>query len=679
MAIVRMKKLTLAVDDSIRDELLNELQATDSVHIDALDYQDSEEAKAKDAWAADLKAVQADTLGLEEIRREIAGALTKIKELYNISAPEFEITSQETLDMLRSKYDFEETAKKLKALDRETRESEAAIAGLEQERNIISQWVGVVDNFDPIQGKSEFLRGVVGQITEAAFEDFRYSLAEATDLADVLIAWTADREVFCYVLASIDVWDAVNTVLREKPFNVLNITRRSGETAQILKDLDAEIEHHTQRYHHALQGWKAYSEKIKDLSLIHDILEIELQKKKAGALAVATDSVSFFRGWVPEEALPKVEAILSMYKNIDVSISDPSEDEYDKVPVSLKNNGLTQPFAVLTTMYGTPMYGETVDPTPHLSLFYFVYYGMCMGDALYGAVLLLFSLVMVFCNNANKNAANFYALLAWSGFSAVIAGILFGAYAGDLFTKYMPVPFLENLSFKFNDGSAFFDKPLFVLFVSLLLGAAQLWYGYFIKFIISLKKNGLTALCSELPWLVLLAGFFGWAVFVWIAGMAGMQLVSENTTQIFFLLMKIGAVLIIINAVRIGFQKNFVSGIIGPLAGLWDLYGLSGYLSNLLSYARLLALGLSSGIISNVFNQLGFGMIDSLSAINPVLSVFGIALLIFLHTFNLILGGFGAFVHALRLQFVEFFGQFMEGGGKDYTPLARRGSHYTVK
>ena len=76
MAIIRMKKLTLAVDDSIRDELLNELQATDSVHIDILDYQDAEEAKAKDAWAADLKAVQADTMGLEEIRREIAGLYT---------------------------------------------------------------------------------------------------------------------------------------------------------------------------------------------------------------------------------------------------------------------------------------------------------------------------------------------------------------------------------------------------------------------------------------------------------------------------------------------------------------------------------------------------------------------------------------------------------------------------
>ena len=679
MAIVRMKKLTLAVDDSIRDELLNELQATDSVHIDILDYQDAEEAKAKDAWAADLKAVQADTMGLEEIRREIAGALTRIKELYNISAPEFEITSQETLDKLQSKYNFEEMAKKLKALDRETRESEVAIAALEQERDTVAQWAGVVDNFDPIQGKSEFLRGAIGQISEAAFEDFRYSLAEETDLVDVLVAWTADREVFCYVLASIDAWDSVSTVLREKPFNVLNVTRRSGETSQILKDLNAEIEHNVQRYNNALQTWKSYSEKIKELALIHDILEIELQKKKAGGLALSTDSVSFFRGWVPEEALPKVEAILSMYKNIDVSISDPSEDEYDKVPVSLKNNGLTRPFAVLTTMYGTPMYGETVDPTPHLSLFYFVYYGMCMGDALYGAVLLLFSLIMMFRNNANKNAANFYALLAWSGFSAIIAGVLFGSYAGDLFTKYIPVPFLENLSFKFNDGSAFFDKPLFVLFISLLIGAVQLWYGYFIRFVISLKRNGFTALFSELPWLILLAGFFGWAVFVWIAGMAGLNLVSESTAQIFFLLMKIGAILIIVNAIRVGFQKNFVSGIIGPLAGLWDLYGLSSYLSNLLSYARLLALGLSSGIISNVFNQLGFGMIDSLSAINPILSIFGIALLIFLHTFNLVLGGFGAFVHALRLQFVEFFGQFMEGGGKDYNPLARRGSHYTVK
>ncbi|MGL5720834.1 MAG: V-type ATP synthase subunit I, partial [Brevinema sp.] len=396
-------------------------------------------------------------------------------------------------------------------------------------------------------------------------------------------------------------------------------------------------------------------------------------------MGLASESVTFFRAWVPEEALPKVSAQLSKHKTLDVLVEDPTEDEYETVPVSLKNNGLTRPFSALTTMYGTPMYGATVDPTPHLTPFYFVYYGFCFGDFIYGSILAAFSLYMMFKNRANKAGANFYALLAWSGFSGMIAGVLFGSYAGDLLTTYFPVPALTSLRLSYADGGAFFDKPLIVLFVSLALGAIQLWYGYLIKFLVALKKDAKEAICCNLPWLILLSGFFLWAILSWIAEMAGLKLINDATLANFFLTMKIGAGLIILNAMRLGFQKGPVQGILGSLGGLWELYGISGYLSNLLSYARLLALGLSSGIIANVFNQLALGMAKSLSEITPILAVFGLILLVFLHLFNLVLGGFGAFVHALRLQFVEFFGQFMEGGGKEYAPLKREGTHYMVK
>ncbi|MGL5255194.1 MAG: V-type ATP synthase subunit I [Brevinema sp.] len=681
MAIAKMKKLTIAVSTDIKDALIDELQASGAVHIDALDALPSEDAPARDEWAKDLNPVLSNISSNEEIRRELALAISRMKELSNVKVPSFEVTSSETIDRLLKKHDPLQLSNHFRALDRETRDSEALVAVLKNEHAVINRWASVVDDFDPIQQKSATLRGVVGQISESALEDFKLALAQATPLSDVLVVYTQDKEAFCYVIASIDVWDSVNLILKEKPFNVLQLTRRSGNTVGILNTLEDEIEVAVDRHNKALAQWADYADKIDSITLIHDAIEMDLQKQKAHAMALASDSVTFFRAWVPEEALPKVSAQLSKYKTIDVLVEDPSEDEYETVPVSLKNNGLTRPFSALTTMYGTPMYGATVDPTPHLTPFYFVYYGFCFGDFVYGSILAAFSLYMMFKNRANKAGANFYALLAWSGFSGMIAGVLFGSYAGDLFTNpnYFHIPILDTLRISYSDGSAFFDKPLIVLFISLALGAVQLWYGYFIKFLMSLKKDLKEALFCNLPWMILLSGFFLWAILSWIASMAGLNLISDKTLAKFFLTMKIGAVLIILNAMRLGFQKGPIQGILGSLGGLWELYSISSYLSNLLSYARLLALGLSSGIIANVFNQLALGMAKSLADITPILSVFGLALLIFLHLFNLVLGGFGAFVHALRLQFVEFFGQFMEGGGKEYSPLKREGSHYMVK
>ncbi len=677
MAISKMKKLTLAVVNGYRDQLLKDLQSLSAVHIDTLSQEEAQES----SWYDGLDSVVVDASLLEDQRKEIANAISKVTELFDVVAPSFEVTTSEVLQDISKKYDIASLSHDLSKLDTQTKESKMTVLNATAELDLVKRWANSIDSMDPIHGTSAAIRGVVGHISESTYSNMVASLNDKTDLVEVISCWVQDKEVYCYVVSDISVWEDVNAVLREYAFNTVQITRRTGAMVDIISALESEIQQAQTQYDSSVKEWEYYSSKIKDLAILHDSLEMQIQQQRANSFAMSTEQVSFFKVWVPEDSMPKVEAVLSIYaKSLDVTVEDPTEEEYGSVPVLLKNNALTRPFSALTTMYGTPMYGATVDPTPHLSLFYFMFFGICLGDAIYGGVLALFSVYMMFKNRVNQSMSNFFALLAWSGFSAVIAGVIFGGYAGDLFTNYIPVKALTDLRFSFGDGASFFDKPLFVLFVSLLLGAIHLWYGFFIKFCISCKNNGIVGACfQELPWLILLSGFFGWAVFAWIGGLASLTLVDEGTINIFFLLMQVGAGLIILNNIRMGFQKSVVSGIVGPLAGAWELYGISGYLSNLLSYARLLALGLSSGIMAEVFNELGFGLANTLGEINPVLSIFGLVLLVFLHVFNLILGGFGAFVHALRLQFVEFFGQFIEGGGKDFSPLACKGTHYTVK
>ncbi len=681
MAISKMKKLTLAVVDSVRDQLLKELQALGAVHVDSLQVESSgEEETNVESWVEGLDTISTDVSILEDQRKELASAINRVKEMFSVKVPEFEVTSSDVIQKTVAKYDMIQLAEQLSTLDKQTRENDTIINTLGLELHQVQAWRVGVDDMDPIHGTSSVLKGVVGHISESSFDAFCSAVRESTDLVDVISCWIKDKEVYCYVVAAPNVWEEVNNVLKASSFNTLQITRRTGLLEDIIAMLKSEISSAQQKYDMAVTEWEHFSAKLNDLALLHDMLEMQVQQIKASSLALATEKVNFFRVWVPEDYMPKVEAILSIHnKLIDITVEDPSEEEYSEVPVLLKNNALTKPFSALTSMYGTPMYGKTVDPTPHFSLFYFVFYGLCLGDAIYGIVLMLFSSYMMFKNRANQGMSNFMALLVLCGLSSLIGGVIFGSYAGDLFSKYIPIPALVNLKFTFSDGLGFFDKPLFVLFFSVLLGAIQLWYGYLIKFIVALRNNIKDALFNVLPWLILLGGFFAWGSLVWIAGIAGLTIVSDSTVNHFFLAMKIGAGLVILNNVRIGFQKSILAGIFSPLAGAWELYGISGYLSNLLSYSRLLALGLSSGVMANVFNTLAFGMIESLSGITPILGILGIFMLVFLHVFNFALGAFGAFVHALRLQFVEFFGQFIEGGGKDFSPLICKGTHYTVK
>jgi len=212
--------------------------------------------------------------------------------------------------------------------------------------------------------------------------------------------------------------------------------------------------------------------------------------------------------------------------------------------------------------------------------------------------------------------------------------------------------------------------------LALILGAIQLIYGLFLNMFIQMKTEVIPALWDNLSWIIFLFGFFGWAVLVWLAGLAGIPTLGPVGVQIAVYLMIGGAGLIVLNGVRKA-KKTIGAKIAGFLGGLYDLYGATGYISNLLSYARLLALGLATGVIASVFNYLGFMVLGD--SPNPFTAIIMVVILIFGHVFNLVLSAFGAFVHSLRLQFVEFFSRFIRSGGKDYEPLREEGVYNQVE
>jgi V/A-type H+-transporting ATPase subunit I len=181
---------------------------------------------------------------------------------------------------------------------------------------------------------------------------------------------------------------------------------------------------------------------------------------------------------------------------------------------------------------------------------------------------------------------------------------------------------------------------------------------------------------TNLSWMIFIIGFFGWALYSWMAGLAGITPLPPVGVKVVLGIMLVGVAFIIVNAIRT--SKHTVGGVItGFLGGLYRVYGVSSYVSDLLSYARLLALGLS-GI---VFQRLQFPRFMVYDGV-PVKAVGMIglfAILAFGHVFNFVLSAFGAFVHSLRLQFVEFFSKFLKSGGKSYEPLKEEGLYYDIK
>ncbi len=360
----------------------------------------------------------------------------------------------------------------------------------------------------------------------------------------------------------------------------------------------------------------------------------------------ATERTFMAHGWVPERSHDALERSLSpVGDEVDVSFAAPKPGQL--VPVALENPWFLRPFEVLTDLYGRPTYGG-IDPTPLLAGFFFLFFGMCIGDVGYGVVLMVAAYLIKTRLDIAPGVQRFMDLLIAGGLSSVFVGIAMRSYFA-LSTEQLPgflryEPLLDPL-----------EDIITLLIASVVIGVVHVLFGVFVNVyrlvkagdwptavqedlssVLLLVALGVTALTGEFAW-------FGWSVAV--------STVLKGR---------------IIEALL---ERKPLRALIGIPKGLLGLYGLSGYVSDFLSYTRLAALGLASLLVGQVMNILA-GMVSG--APWGIGLVAGALILVVGHAFNLVINLLGAFVHSARLQFVEFFGKFYEAGGRAYAPFARR-------
>lgn len=349
----------------------------------------------------------------------------------------------------------------------------------------------------------------------------------------------------------------------------------------------------------------------------------------------------FIEGWVRADSTEKLENVLkNAVDAYGMEARDPEEDE--EVPTSLTNSKYVSQFEGITEMFNPPKYGD-YDPNTVMAPWYWVIFGMMMGDAGYGLMMAVLIFAAKKLMKPKGGMEKLMNVLLYSSVTTIIFGVLFGSYFGE---ELLP-PLI---------GFTAMGDPIKMLLFTLIIGVLHIFTGMITKIVLNIRSGHLLdAIFDQVSWMMIIAGL----------GMIFLPPLS-----------KIGVVIAIIGAMIVLFTAGREKkGVIGKITGgLGGLYGVTNYLSDILSYSRILALGLATGVVGMVMNLLA-GMVQ-----NGVIG-FILSLVIYVvgHIFNLVLGLLSAYVHSCRLQYIEFYGKFYEGGGTVFKPFGIKTNYINIK
>ncbi len=393
------------------------------------------------------------------------------------------------------------------------------------------------------------------------------------------------------------------------------------------------------------------STRVDALEVLYDIYATELVTVEQKQKLCATESAAVIKGWIP---VNREAAVIGYLEKEDCAYETSEPEEDDVPPILLKNNGFASNFEWVLGMYSYPVYGR-FDPTFIMSIFYFIIFGIMFADAGYGLVLVLACFGAVKFMHPGESMKRSLKMFGYCGFSCMIFGVLFGAYFGDLPLAIMrnmldmPEAELPNLALLGGTGAnvaALFDplqQPMTFLVMALGIGAIHLIAGMAVQFYILCKDGHPIAALLDI-------GIY-WALF---GGFALLVLMPD--IGLWVTLSSAG--LIVLTHGRN--EKSLIKKLMKGLLGLYDLIN---YVADLLSYSRILALGLASAIIAQVVNILG-----TMGGTSVVGLIAFVVALIIGHLLNLAINVLGTFVHTSRLQYIEFFGKFYEDGGVAFDP-----------
>ncbi len=431
----------------------------------------------------------------------------------------------------------------------------------------------------------------------------------------------------------------VNNFLNNYSFKEIKLESFEQKLEDVIAIIDSDIKTLSAQVHFLEKELSEKSTYLHDLKILYDQMLNSKIRKTLGY--DKTETSIYFEGWIKKTDEKRLDDIISKSTKVHtIEFKEPTKE--DKVPTVTNNNKIVKNFESITNMYSVPNYYE-VDPNPMMSAWYWVFFGMMMGDFGYGLLMVILCGLFLKLKKPKGGLKQLLSIFYYSGFSTMIAGILFGSFFGaefDLLGIIGKVFNKEWTSIVVNP----MNSPMPVLIFSIVIGAIHIMCGLGIKTLQGIRTKNIPLICSGLTWIFMLLGI-------------GSFLVINKILAI--VLIAIGILLLFYSTTA---EKKGLAKLPAAFGGI---YGATSYLSDLLSYSRLLALSLSSGVIAFTMNMLAAMLQGNAFGFVMSLLVYFVG-----HIFNFVMGMLSAYVHTGRLQYIEFFNKFFEGGGYEFKPLS---------
>lgn len=643
MAIVDMRKMHLLGLKKEQDKILSRLQEIGAVEIIDIAGLEEDESKVQESTFHQKMIKELSLLDskISKLMFGIEFLEPFVKKEINPIIYGKPKVSKKDLDMLLSR---EEHILSILDTISELDQQLSQLKGEESKiKNRIEQLIPWKDMDIPLQQlgpteKSVFMPVI---ISKKGFDDFKIKLEENQLLAVLETVGEDQDDYYCLLIFYKDQMKQIEDISKDFSISVQEFAGLKGTPKQIIEEDNRRISQIEEERQAIRQKAQTFSEQRFNFQILYDYWSLEKDKKSCALKMNTTEKTFLLSAWVPEPDVQKVEQkMLEVTESIYIEFNLPEED--DEVPVVVSNPKLVQPFELITELYSLPD-PKGIDPNIFMAPFYFVFFGMMLSDAGYG---ILISIVAAIALRKFKFAGmgkKLVQLMCICGISTVAWGAIFGGWFGDIL-GLKPL-WINPL-----------DDPMSVLILSFVFGVIQLYFGIMLKAYMNIRDGHVAdAVMDQGLWLVFLSGL--------------LMLAFPQTQSIAKYLSIIGAIGLILTQGRA--QKNIINKL---LSGILSLYDITGYLSDLLSYSRLLALGLATGVIATVINTM-----VKLLGVNVIGWIFAIIIFIGGHIFNLAVSGLGAYVHSSRLQYIEFFGKFYESGGRPFSPMEIRTRYVDIK
>lgn len=651
MAIVKMNKFMLLAFENQKKSLLEKLQSFQNVQF--LDLNKNE--------TIELNQLKSDNASSEI--SEVEGELSKVKftiELLSTFSEKPKLLkdlkegkksySYDVLEQINNTSHWREVYSDLKQKDNKINMNHNYITKLKANIEDLKPWESLDTSVESLN-RLKKSKAILGEIPQGNVDSLRLKLEETTKNYYFEVISSIGRNSYIMVIVHNDEIADIEQLLKSSTFSKIDI-QCDGIPKEVIKEYKKTIESIKAENNFIQDSMKEHVNKLEEYKIVYEYLSSLLLRLKSTENFLKSRNIVAIEGYYPAELHNNFESTLKNILGNDYYLESEAA-EGDDVPVKLKNNKVFESFENITSMYSVPKYKE-IDPTPLLAPFYIFFFGMMLSDAGYGFVMFVGTLIALTVFNLDDEMRKSVKMFFLLSISTIFWGVMYGSYFGD-FIKIAPLWMKPDS----NVG--------LLMIVSVVMGLIQIYVGLGIKAYMQIRDKDYFGAFSDVGlWYITLTGAIIWALSAFV------DLASLGVPAVIITIAKYGTIAGMIGIVLTnGRQESSIGAKLGQ--GFYALYGITSYVGDLVSYTRLAALGLATGFIAYAFN-----IMVSMVSTSWATVIFGVAIFVVGHIFNLFINALGAYVHTCRLQYLEYFGKFYEGGGTAFEPLKYNSKYFKI-